>query len=524
MTARQTVYEAYAASERAVPPRSHIEPTQAPAAMGMTLPSSALLALFFSVLLCTAFAISSERFQHWFLIPVCVCGVLAGTDAIEWLRCNLDLYDAVGILGVFCFHFFCLAPILHIQWQQFSRVTPPPDWRDWLGRMAILNAFGLIAYRVCRNAFDRRSPGTAKTYWAIDLPKMQLLAPAFLVITAAAQLWIYAKFGGISGYMDTRLNNTNALEGLGWVAMLGESLPIVIAFIGVVYARRRNVTWAQIGWALVFMLPVLLVFGGLRGSRSEIISSLFWIVGAIHLLVRPVPRKLLYLGGVFVFLFMYVYGFYKDAGQRGAAAAFSGSQQRQQMSQKTGRTFSTLILEDLGRAGDQAYILYRLETDKRIFQYAWGRTYIGALSMLIPRAIMPDRPETKVKYGTELEAGTGSYLRNVWHSSKVYGLGGEVMMNFGPFAVPIAYGLFGFLVAWFRRAANRLAPGDLRLFLVPFGIYTLCMTALAGDSDNFVWALVKGGFVPALFVFLCSTRIRQYRTSHFPAHAAVHHI
>ena len=52
------------------------------------------------------FLLTSDRFYHWFLIPVAICGVLTGTDAVAWFRGRLGLYDLFGILGVYGLHFF----------------------------------------------------------------------------------------------------------------------------------------------------------------------------------------------------------------------------------------------------------------------------------------------------------------------------------------------------------------------------------------------------------------------------------
>jgi hypothetical protein len=79
------------------------------------------------------------------------------------------------------------------------------------------------------------------------------------------------------------------------------------------------------------------------------------------------------------------------------------------------------------------------------------------------------------------------------------------MLNFGPAAVPIAYALFGLLIAWFRKGVSELQSGDARLLLVPFGVY-LCVSILAADSDNLLFGMIKGGFIPLLVVWLCSLR------------------
>ena len=57
-----------------------------------------------------------------------------------------------------------------------------------------------------------------------------------------------------------------------------------------------------------------MVFGGLRGSRSQTVWSLFWATGIIHLWIRPLSKRFIAAGVCFLVAFMYLYGFYKGLG------------------------------------------------------------------------------------------------------------------------------------------------------------------------------------------------------------------
>lgn len=484
----------------------------------IALPSSALLATFICVLTSTAFALYTPALQHWYLIPVTLCGVLVTTDAIDWIRRKYDLYDPVGLIGVFSVHFFYLAPILHVQWGLFldytMDVTPPPDWRDWLGFMAVLNLAGLLAYRFCRNLFNRRNGVETKSYWTLDMHKLRLIAPAALLITGITQFAVYAKFGGIMGYIAARssyIGGKATFTGMGWMFMISDSFPLIAALLGVTYLRKSNASWMKIVAGLCVMFVLCIIFGGLRGSRSNTIISLLWVAGAIHFLVRQVPRKLVALGVGFLLLFMYIYAFYKSGGLH----ALAGSQAREAIAQQHGRTFRGMLLGDLGRSDLHAYMVYKLVTDPSVYSYPLGRTYLGGLSVLIPHSMLPERPESTVKEGTELQRGPATYVPDVAKSSKVYGLAGEAMMNFGILAVPVAYALFGIVVGWFRSAVYRLSPGDIRLFFAPLGVY-VSIAAIGSDSNNMTFAVVKFGAMPALIALLCLKRMRQHRWSKQP--------
>ena len=163
---------------------------------------------------------------------------------------------------------------------------------------------------------------------------------------------------------------------------------------------------------------------------------------------------------------------------------------------------ATLVLGDLARADVQAFILYKLANDGGDFSYALGRTYVGAVSMYVPRFILQDRPATKLKEGTEIQyGGYGEYRA----SSRVYGLAGESMLNFGPLAVPVAFAVLGVIVGWMSKSIRTLKPGDARFLLAPFAAY-LSMMLLTADSDNVVFGLAKNFLLPLVVVVLCTRR------------------
>jgi len=469
--------------------------------------SSTFITCVIVTVITTIVLLSSNAVVHWFVIPVSVCGVLIGTDAIEWFRGRTDLYDLGGIIGLVGFHFFYLAPLLHVSWNYWLRVPAPPDWREWLGYMGVLNMVGLVLYRVCRATIkDKAIPNT---YWQINTSRFQRLLPACIVISLALQLWTYRQFGGISGYMQSRMNSSDAFKGWGWIFMFSECAPILVTFAVVSYFQNRKVSWPIIASTVFGFFALQMFFGGLRGSRSATVAVLFWIVGCIHLLVRPVSKKLVCAGCIFLGVFMYLYGFYKSRGT-GATEALAGSEAREHMAEDTGRTPEFLILEDFGRADIQAYILFKLTRYDSEFRYADGRTYLGALALLVPHWIMDDKPATTIKEGTEIQNAPGRYAPVILESSRVYGLAGESMLNFGPLSVPIVYGFYGLLVGYFRRAANALCRNDARLLLLPFAVY-VCISLFIGDSDNVVFGLVKNGFVPLLVVFYSVHRLTVLR-------------
>ena len=470
------------------------------------------LSFLFCTLIVFGFVVASEQTAHWFLVPILFCGVLIGCDAADWFRGRLSLFDPAGIIGLLGVHFFFLAPLLHVAWNSWMRyVEPPPDWREWLGGMAIINAVGLVFYRYARRgvALWERRTTTKETVWRLNRKLLLWAAGCGMILSGVLQIWVYAQQGGIIGYIETFTRAINDPEsfsgfaGMGWIFMVSESFPILamIYFAVCVDRSRAARAWLVIGLVLFGFFVLQMFFGGLRGSRGNTVWALFWATGIIHFWICPLNRTFVFAGICFLVGFMYLYGFYKDLGQDTLTAYQAGEIDPE--ASKTGRTFDGLLLGDLGRSDVQAFLLYRLSQPDRDYQYAWGRTYFASAALLIPRAFWPDRPPGKVKAGTEAQSGVGSWEEHKWSSSLVYGLAGEAMLNFGPIAVPFAYGIFGLVVGILQRFLYRLRHGDTRLLLYPF-LVNSCFSMLEGDSDNLLFNFIKGGLVPILVVWFGS--------------------
>ena len=126
----------------------------------------------------------AERLSQTFLLP--------GTD--------VNLVNAHRFTQQIFF-----APLLHVYRDYWMpEVVPPPDWRDWLGYMAVLNVIGLLVYRIARNIFahTRKNP-VRRTFWEIDTRRFWLAVTFALIVSAVLQFYTYTQYGGIIGYVTT---------------------------------------------------------------------------------------------------------------------------------------------------------------------------------------------------------------------------------------------------------------------------------------------------------------------------------
>lgn len=473
--------------------------------------AAALLSFYTCSLILVLFLATTQEARHWFAFPVFGCGVLIGVDVVRAIRGSIHPFEPMAFVGIIGVHFFFLAPLLHVRWDFWALyLTPPDDWRYWLGRMATSNLVGLGSYVLVRTYVLRRTKGTRTTYWELNRSRFYVLSVIGLIVTGLLQVYVYLQFNGVRGYIDSFETQDEAFRGMGILFALSESFPIIAMMLFVVWAsgRPNRQTWLLIGLALVTFFVARLLFGGLRGSRSNTILAVFWAVGLVHLWVRPVSRKLLLIGAVFALVFMYAYGFYKTLGTD-AVDAFTSGVSVTELEDRSGRTLEALFLGDLARADIQALMYSRLSAgpEGTDYKYAYGGTYVGAVSQIIPTWIWPDRPPTKVWWSTELLYGQGAAIYRAQLSTRAHGIAGEAMLNFGLLAVPIAYAVFGMIVGLTQRWWDGLRKMDSRLLLAPLvSIFTFYF--LVWDSDNIVFFTVKNGLLPVSLVLATSSFFR----------------
>lgn len=442
---------------------------------------------------------------HWFILPAMACGILVGVDIVRWLRGRLELFDPRTIIAGLAFYGFFVAPILHVIWDRFGvgdEMVMFGDWRPWLGGMAALNALGLLAYRAAHNqAFSRAAP--SRTGWRINRRRFYPVFAFALALSIAGVFTYLWQLGGISGVVDAYEKNQEAFVGKGWLLVFAWPLA-VLSFIIVVYlwtdGSRKDRYRLSTGMLLMSVAGIVhFALLGWYGSRCATVWALFWMAGIIHYRFRKLPAKMMAIGLIFLITFMYFYGFYKEQKRDSLEVLRSPAMWFEPGGYS--RDLKYLLLGDLARADSNAFILHNLVKDPGDYDYRWGLTYVGGLAILIPTEIWRDRPYFKVDAGTEAQFGKAAS----WASSRVYGLSGEALLNFGPLGVICIFALFGTILGWYRKKLASWDRADARMYLAPF-FALMFLVALISDSDNLVFAGVTQGALVTTAIFLASDR------------------
>lgn len=422
---------------------------------------------------------------HWMVVPTSCAGLLLGVDVVDWLRGRLDVLQPRAMVALFGLHLCFLAPLLHVAWDYWPRyIQPAADWRASLAVLGVVNVAGLALYRA---VLALRTTSRSQTI-EVDDGRFVLLGTLAALVGVVSLVVVVIRFGGPVGYLRVITGGREALAGTGWLLLLAECWPMLVFAVVLVAGRRlfrRHLVVVLL--LLVAFVLVQFVTGGLRGSRANTVWPTMMAVGLVHLVVVRIRRRVLLAGALVLVAFMYVYGFYKSAGTEVLGLA-NQTTSAEALSQQTGRGLSLLLLEDFGRAGTQSLVIDRLA---RSGELGWGTTYVGDLAKLVPEALVPHPVADKVVVGTDVLYGPNSYDAGL-RSSRIYGLVGEGMLNFGLAGGALAFVPFAFGVRYADRIWLGAAAGDRLLpkMMAP-ALTALAVVVLGSDFDNVLWLLVK---------------------------------
>jgi hypothetical protein len=336
-------------------------------------------------------------------------------------------------------------------------------------------------------------------------------------VALLGQAYYLLQSGGIAGIIHraSLAHDLGRIEttGLGLFECAGGALPMIllISLTLITEPVRKHPSSVMTSFALLIAFSVAqFMVSGFTGSRSATVWSVIWIAGVVHSFWRPISRRLATIGMAVIFVFMYIYGFYKSGGVEALRQVAAG-ESLQELEAATGRTLEGLLLGDLARVDVQAYQLYKLQ-DAVDYQFRWGKTYASAVLRNVPARVWPGRPADSEKTiaGTELFYGRDRYVPgDRWrNTSKVFGLAGEAILNFGIWLTPVPFAVWGWLIGRFRRAVHSWPSADARRFLVPF-VTLLVTITLFSDLDNLISLAVDKASLIAALVFLASRKSKE---------------
>lgn len=474
------------------------------------IPKYSLPGTIFVVSFVLIVCLLNPHMWHWSLIPIFGCGVLIGRYAFAWASGRLQLLDPAGVVGVFGFYYFFLAPLI-IVWTQYSLPyvgNNPDDFRPYVGILSMLNLIGILAFDVIINSFGSRQV-KLKT---IVVPKERTRNVYYAAMACSICAFIYCViiYGGVRSLFLFNFERSY-VSGSSLMMVLANALPLIIFFyLADNFYKGGYVLQKYPYWVVFFVFGLQALVGGYIVSRGQIIFSAVWVLVFVFFKVKTVSAKKVAMILLISLPILYGAGFYKALGPSAIDILSAGGSFVDNWSSlvtESNRTLLGALAGDASRSSIQSYTVYQM-TDGVTggYQCWYGKTYFQSFYSSIPLWLWENKPFLSGKIGasTLLMWGTTHNLSLVFFSSHAYGIAGEAMLNFGIYAIPFAYMVFAFFVAWVRRYYISMVANDFRWAIYPFFLWW-CVNLLLWDSDNLVSHTISRALIP-LLVFLSATK------------------
>lgn len=433
------------------------------------------------------------------LIPITLGGVLIGAELVRVISLKLDLLSPRSIISIFGVYFFYLVPVLHLALDHWLSYIPSPDnWQNALGNFARYQAICIIIYLF---AVSFSTPPPNKRY--VNERLFSRWAKALIFLGFVAWMAVAISFGGPVGYLQSLINETAELSGYGTILILAECWPSILLALILILKRRQLETRPGL-LVLLFISFVLLQFivGGLRGSRALTVWP--FLIGLIicHLVVRKISVRTLISIAVVLFGFSWVYSIYKSAAGD-IVNLFTGDQTTGELADQTGRGVEMLATEDFGRAGVQTLVYSHIQSG---WDWTWGETYLGDFFKFVPDQLHSFEWRDKTAVATEMFYGLPSEDLGGFKSSRILGLTGEAMVNFGLLGPIVIFVLFGLFVGKAEQYFNesKQNPEATGSALIAAVLPAISILMLISDFDNLVLFFLKYAFPLILLAWLSS--------------------
>ena len=467
------------------------------------------LSLLISLAVAVIFTIDSVVENFLMLVPILLVGTLYIYETIYTINHKLELFSGVSILSIFGIGFFFIVPLFQYHWDYWPSMPSPRDLREWSSIWSVycILGFFLIAFGIKLGSKNEKKNNVKIS---LDIKKFNILSLLALAICLAAQVFVLVKFGGLSGYLNAyemriqeSLQGYNPYEGMGFLFTFSESFPNVLTLLIIVNLKDKP--WAKslkvFLLLCVLLLAVNLIFGGLRGSRSTTIWSLFWFLVTYHMYIHRVSFKILMILGAFMFSFMSVYTLFKFGGTEGLEGLWDESVKQEIFDRKhVEDSDKQLIVRDAGRTDVQAYILKTFWQNEQ--EPSLGRTLVGVLFRSKISFIFPSKPTTAVKEKSEIFRGGYSEYN---YTTLLAGGFGEYVINFGPIFGIIFFPLLGIYTGIIDRLSKKGSISDVYNLIYPI-LLLVVIQLLMSDSNVISEFIFRYLLIPATVIVLSSTR------------------
>lgn len=474
-----------------------------------TFPSF-FIGLIVAVVISLLVNLSNENLSKTYLLLISFNAAFASSDLIDALRKKSDLLAPRALLSLIMLNGVYIAPLLHVSQENYpGYISLPENMHEAFSNVALLHLTGLIFYFLFvripnqKNTVREKESKSSNTEAELRFYSRGMFVVG--IICFGAFCYYVFSLGGPAGWLNSQLNYREASLGPGWIIAVAESFPILFFMSYAFNLPTKELPQSKIKQRLflAFVLLIIFVFitSGLRGSRANLVWPALTALLLIHILYVQIKMRTLVILTVALLLFSGVYDIYKKTGTEGLAEAREFGVHSVEETSNRSFGLTPMLIGDFARSGMQAILLDRWSSEP--FQPYLGRTYVGDALAFLPGFNASDTFPNKRIASTEILYGEGSSKTRNSLDSRIYGLQGEALMNFGPIAGAVVLIPFALLV---RRRERVLATAK-RTKSIKLAIYSACFTPIIillflSDLDNVFYNFTSNALFPLLGLYV----------------------
>lgn len=469
---------------------------------------SFFVGLVIAAIIASLIGLASNEFTGSYLILLSFCAAFASSDFIDALREKSDILAPRALVSIIMLNGVFIAPILHIfQDVNPSYVSLPESMAVAFKNIAVVHLLGLflyfIALRIPKKNKTFKTPSHSEQFLKLKFISYSNAMLAAGLFSLAVFVYYVLTLGGPVNWLNSQLNYRESTLGPGWLIAIAESFPTLFFISYILKLHTKNLSDDEKKKRLViaFFLLIVVVFvtSGLRGSRANLVWPALTALLLIHILHFRVRMQLLVFLSIALLIFSSVYDIYKKTGTEGLITARESGIQSVEEDANRSFGFTSLLTGDFARSAMQAIVLDRW--NEETFQPFAGRTYIGDALEFIPNAGTSEAFPNKRIASTEILYGERSSQTKHTLDSRIYGLQGEALMNFGPFGAIAVLIPFAFVVrrseTTFEKSKKTKTPS---LAVYSAILAPIIILLFLSDFDNVLYNFTSNALVPILAI------------------------
>lgn len=414
---------------------------------------------------------------------------LGSTDT---LTAGLVLLEAVSIFCIkadnellklwrlFALAYFCVLPAAQLVAHDEIYLTLLPEQNPTTIAWFVLNIIGIWGMNFTLIAMRGKRTTVALPSETRRSAVVSRWAYMFALLALAALAFIYVKLGGYrqieqlyADRLETSVTQNDPLEGLGFVQALANTAPLWV------FACLTLRPWhSRLMRIVAFVQLVVLgwLSSGVFGNRQGIVFVVLFACLIYHTFVGRISRRAakivatcIAVGG----LAMIPLKFGIDYSEIGNLSKNFADQRMLQLSMGP---LSFFLFRDLSRFDVQVQALDSVS--KPGYTLSMGRSFVGAVAAIVPKAIWKDKPDTFAREKSDIVRETETNQSD--ETTLLFGMPGEFLVNFGV----LGYLLSFVVAAWMIARINGMALGaNWRWLTVKVVSYPLPFLFFLFDSN-----------------------------------------